>query len=148
MGIYTKEEEHQLFNLGIDDTAKGYLLETARWGKFMGVITAILLLLFTIFLGIAMVFYMPPAYTAVYGSGIAQYLLVIVVVLGVDFYPVYAIIKAASLIKKGINFNDQLMFNNGLRFLKNVFRYLGIITILLIIFYGVILVVSFLSALV
>ena len=40
MGLFNDKQE-SIFDFGIDETAKAYLLETARWGKFLAIISLV-----------------------------------------------------------------------------------------------------------
>ena len=146
MGIYTKNEETDLFRLQIDETAKSYVLETARWAKFLGIIAIIMVVLASIFMAFLTLYYLP-AYTSYASGGMVQYIITVLVVVGIDFYPIFATLKFSALGKKAMTLNNQDALTDSLRYLKNLFKYFGIVTIIIIVLYGVLLIVSVLSSL-
>lgn len=147
MGIYTKDDQEALFNLQIDDTAKSYFLEMARWGKFLGIIAAIMIILASIFMGFLMMYYLPTYTSMPVSGGVIEYIITVLIVIAIDFYPIFAILKFSALSKKAVTLNNQEALNNALRYLKNIFKYFGIITIIIIVFYGIALLISILGAL-
>ena len=53
-----------------------------------------------------------------------------IVMVGLYFYPIYALLKFSSCMKKGIHNNNQELINEGFRYQKNMFRYTGILLII------------------
>ncbi len=126
------QQEVNIFESSMDETAKAHLLETTRWTKFLAIMgfiaTAfiILMALFMLMFGAVL-----PSYSGVGAVGSALYFLVMA---ALYFYPAWALIRFSSLMKRGINTNNQEMINDGLRHQKNMYRYLGILTIILLVF--------------
>lgn len=134
---FNREEQHQ--HLIIDEIGKSYLLDTARWGRFIGIVYTVAILLVCLFFPVVMI--SNPQYQELsHGAASFWFIFYIIVLLAIYFYPLYAIIKSASQARKAISQNDQLLLNDSFRLTKNLYKYLGVMTIVLICFYGLIIV--------
>jgi len=118
----------------IDDTAKAYLQETARWGKFLsifGIIVSAIMLM----AGLAFTF---TGIGAIYSSmGIPSALIGILYLLfaAVYLYPFIALLRFSTTVKEALVLNDNTTLNTSFRFLKNHFKSIGIIIIVMIAIY-------------
>ena len=130
------EQTNSLNNLLVDEQGKYYLLDTARWGRFIGIVYSIAIFLVCLLFRFAMV--NNPQYETVANSGSIGLLMVfyLAFMIGINFYPLYAIIKSASQARKGIGQNNQFLLNDSFRLTRNLYKYLGILTIVLLCFYG------------
>lgn len=137
------QNEKSIFNLGIDDEANYNLLELAKWARFLGIIGYV-------FLGLMVVasFIFMFAFSEL-SSGVmtaTAIILVYLVIAGLYFYPVYALYKSGKEIKSGLLSSDQIEFNRGLQYLKNCFKYMGILTIVILSFYAIALIIGLISS--
>ncbi|MCB9045673.1 MAG: hypothetical protein H6550_06005 [Chitinophagales bacterium] len=132
----------------VDETGRSHMLELGRWGRFMAIASFImmgLMVLKGLFAMISMV-----AWSEGFGLGgsfagpsvFVMYLLMA----GINFYPTYALYKYTSLIKRATMLEDQYMFNEAFRYLKNAFKYLGVLLIIIICLYALIFIVAGISA--
>lgn len=132
-----------IFHLEVDELAKAHMLETARWAKFLAIVFFILfgLVLVSMVAMIALVSNISNKYgasgadVAALNSGVS--IISIIVALGLYFYPVYALYKFSSVLKTGINTANQEEFNRALGYQKSMFKYMGILTIIALVFYGI-----------
>ena len=129
------KEDKEIFSLKVDDVAKAYLLETMRWTKFIGILFSIFLILMCLVFAFVMFVYMPGLQTPVPNAGLSVTLMSIAM-LGFNFYPIFALLRFSSLVRKAIESANQHEFNHALKYLKNLFRYIGIFTIIIIVIYG------------
>lgn len=129
-----RDENKSIFNLQVDEVSKSYLLEAAKWVKFLVIVSLIsmgLLLLLFIFAGAAMT-----SMSSAYGGGgmgalgATGMIFMMVLVLGIYFYPIYAMLKFANLTKAGLMSVNQQQFNEGLGYFKGAMKYMGILTII------------------
>jgi len=132
-------EENNEF--GLDATAQAHLLETVRWTKFLAIVGFIFMGLFLLII-IVMIAAGPmishytenmgqPVNRNPFGAlGMIGLGIIYLVILCIYFYPVYALMKFSSCIKKGIRNRDQHYLNIGFRYQKNMYLYIGILTIL------------------
>lgn len=58
------------------------------------------------------------------------------IVVGLCFYPFYTLSRFARGIRSAIELRNQSRFNESLRYLKGVYRYMGIATVLLLAFFA------------
>lgn len=129
--------------LELDEASKDYLRTTVKWTTFLAIVGFI-------FLGLSLLFAiglftagnrMPgmfegnaqmEAFTTVGWIGMGIIYLVIILL---NFYPVYALFKFSSCIRRGIAQNDSVMIREGFRQQRNMFIYLGILTLITLGFY-------------
>jgi len=134
------DNTENIFHLEVDQTAKAYMVETARWAKFLAILTFIMmgiLVLASKFIGDYMALQystqglqMPEWFSTVI-------MVVYILVVCLYFYPVFALLKFSNLIKPAVQAANKEQFNNAFRYLKNMFKYIGILTIIFLSFYGI-----------
>jgi hypothetical protein len=129
-----EQKNIDIFSSGLDETAKAHLLETTRWTKFLAIASFIglgLMILSGIFLASFVSTYSTTnSYSE--GSGI---LVGYVIVALIYFYPLFALLKFSSNMKNGILTNNQELINEGFRYQKGMFRYIGIVMIIGLFFF-------------
>lgn len=135
-----------LFSLSIDPVTKTHLSEAAKWARFLaivGMIFLVMMILAGVF-GSAMLFstmggmddnYGGGTGMGAYGSGImAAYLVVIAVIY---FFPLLFTLRFANQMRTALNANDQQALNASFLNLKATFRYIGVFTIILLVFMAI-----------
>jgi hypothetical protein len=141
-------EEKGIFNLQVDEVSKAHLKEAARWGTFLSIMSFIGMALFII------VFTAAGAQLSTMSGGTSLYsllgatgmLLYVVFIVGIYFYPVYALFKFSTNIKAGVNTSDQARFNKGLAYLKGMFKYMGILIIIMLALSVLVFIVAIIAA--
>lgn len=134
MSMFNHSDENK--GITLDATAKAHMLEMGRWTKFLAIFMWVIMTLFFV-TGIVMAFtYFPALYAdsneEAYGVVVGIMMVVIMIVYAaVFFYPTWVLYKYASMVKQAINNADQYLFNKALQYLKNYFRYTGILIIVL-----------------
>ncbi len=122
-----------IFNLDVNDRVKSILLNMARWTKFLAIMGFIMMgIMIATF---AVVSFNVPGNSIAYKAGYTFGILIFV--LGIYFYPTYALLRFSSKIKMAFTSVNQEQFEIGLNNLKNSFKYIGILMIICIILYGV-----------
>ena len=133
-----------IFKLEIDAQAKSSFLEMARWTKFLAILGFVLMGL-TLLAGIAMAFLLTRfgessgGASSLSGLGAAGPVYIIAAfVFGVSiyFYPTYALLRYSTCISRALNTDNKVLFNTAIKYLKNSFKYIGILTIILLVLYG------------
>lgn len=137
-------DEQQIFGLTVDETAKSYLYNTARWAKFLGIIyfimTGIVATLFPVLV------FETNSYNFMPDDGkLIMVLVVVAFTIGLNFYPLFALIRFSAKIKPALQTDSQQLFHAGLRTMKNMFKYIGILTIVFISLYGVMFLMAIIS---
>src|SRR5687768_13523354 len=107
MENYFNSKEQQGNNLIVDELGQSYLLDTARWGRFIGIVYAVAILLVCLFFPLILIH--NPQYETLANSGYAIFFTIfyIVFLIGINFYPLYALIKSAVQAQKAVLLNDQ-----------------------------------------
>ena len=135
-----EQNKESIFGIQIDLDSRDYLLESCKWAKFLAivgmVITGLLMvLMFFSFFSLSLV-------KDTFSSFYTLYSLVYLGVIALYSYPVIALYRFSKKVRIGIDQADQVEFNEGLRFLKATFRYIGIMTIIIIALYSIILLIA------
>lgn len=138
-----------LFNLTIDPLTKSHLYETAKWARFLsivGMISLALMILFglffsTIFSSLSNNSFdgAEPSTEWTTGMGMAMGIIYIIIAI-IWFFPLLYLLRFSNTIKSAVNSNDQNALNVSFQNLKACFRYIGIVTIIIIALYALILV--------
>jgi len=140
------EPSPSLFTLSVDPISKVHLEETARWARFLALAGMVLLSLgvagifvFGIYTGLLSGSVDDPGISSAYGLGIAVFYLLL---LGVWFFPLLFLLRFANKMRAALGGNDQEALTTAVMNLKSCFRYVGIITILILTLYAVVIVVA------
>ena len=145
MENYTEQNpDTSLFGFGIDQSSRAHLSEAAKWAKFLAIVGFVmcgLIVLAAIFLGSFLATMTISegyrssaagltggmgAFIAIFYSGIAI----------LFFFPYLFLFRFATRMKAALNTNDQLTLNTSFQNLKIMFRYVGILTIVMLSFYA------------
>jgi hypothetical protein len=144
------ESNQSLFSLTIDPITKAHLLETAKWGRFLailGIISLVLLLLICT-VGISLMPDTPYSDISGFSSGafrvgIAFYVIVISVIW---FFPLLILLRFSNGMRTALYGNDQNLLNGSFQNLKRLFRFVGIVTIIVLALYVLVIVMIAISA--
>lgn len=125
-----------------NDEMKAYLMETAKWGKFLAImgyigIGIIALLGLFIMLGFSAF----SEYTQIpFPMGALGIIYILFAVL--YYFPVYYLHKFSNRSKQALLMNDQTSLTSSFSNLKSLFRFLGIATIVILSLYALIVVIA------
>ncbi|KAF2342818.1 hypothetical protein [Flavobacterium tistrianum] len=138
------------FEMQFDESAKGFLKETAKWANVLSIIG---------FVGIG--FMALAAISGLLSSNITTLnlgplngitgkviALVYIILIVVYFFPVYYLNKFAVNVKKAFRENDSHTLTESLKYLKSHFKYIAVFTISFIVLYISIIVIAIIIALV
>lgn len=144
--------EEQSESLKFDDSIKNIIAEIAKWGKFVGIVGFVLSGLILIigflfmFMGdtlsskLAALGQPAGSVTAVVGFAYA-------VVAILYYFPSKYLYDFSIYAKQAVEFNDQESINYSFERLKSLFRFLGIVAMVFLGFYGITLLFSLLGSL-
>jgi hypothetical protein len=119
----------------------GYLGEMRRWTLFLSVIGFIfigLVVVMSLFTGGMMRAILPM-------GGLLVTILMLILAL-IYFFPIYFLFKFSAVSKEAIGTNDSLKLEEATRYLKRFFKYIGIMTIVLLCIYVIGIIVGGLGA--
>lgn len=128
--------------LTINNEINAYLLETAKWGKFLAIIGYIGMA----FMVLAGLFFMV-GFSALseftkMPFPIGSFGLIYILIAVIYYFPVSFLHKFSDQAKQAVIMNDQGLLNSGFGNLKSLFKFMGIFTIVVISLYALILVIA------
>ena len=154
MQQYTEQnQETSLFGFGIDQSSRVHLSEAAKWAKFISIVGFVmcgLIVVMAFFMGTFLATMTNPYNEGYSSSGgltkgmgalVAFFYIAIAVLV---FFPYLFLFRFATRMKTALNTNDQLTLNTSFQNLKIMFRYVGILTIVMLSFYalGILIVIA------
>jgi hypothetical protein len=126
---------------------KQYLIETSKWGKFVGIVGYVgmgllILFAFVMMFGLSVL-------SQLSGAGFPMGLLgfVYIIIAGVYYFPITYLYKFSVQIKQGLDSNDTTTITSGFQNLKSLFKFMGIFPIVVLSLYGLILLIAIPTAL-
>ncbi|MBL7718394.1 MAG: hypothetical protein JNL72_06135 [Flavipsychrobacter sp.] len=131
--------EKDVFSLQLSDRGKSNLLEVSRWGKFLGYVAIIYILLVVGFF--AYIMSRISAMAASYGNTgqlktvILWYWIMLIVGVLLTVYPIYSLIRFERLIKPALYTSDQDRLDTAFAQLGSLFKYLGILTLIFLLLF-------------
>jgi hypothetical protein len=135
MQHYTEQnQETSLFGFGIDQSSRAHLAEAAKWAKFLAIVGFVicgLIIVLSFFIGTLFSTSMSRYDTAGLGSSFG--IIITIVYLGIGilyFFPCLFLFKFANNMITALNSNEQITLNRSFQNLKIMFRYVGILTII------------------
>ena len=146
------EQPNTIFSLSIDPVTKSHLIEAAKWARFLaivGMISLALLVVLGFYFSIMMTGTLKERFDETgnsqaislgIGIGVAIMYLVMAVIW---FFPLMYLLRFSNQMRTAIEGNDQESLNTSVQNLKICFRYLGIVTIIGILFYILFFAISF-----
>lgn len=133
------QNESKIFSLEVDDIAKSHMLEMGRWGKFLSIVGFIMIGLMVLggfFSAIAMSALTSSSLLG--GIGGMGLFLIYLVMGAILFYPTFSLFRFATNIKPALNTMNREQFNTAFANLKSMFKYWGIMMIIILSLYGIV----------
>ena len=149
-----QNQETSLFGFGIDQSSRTHLSEAAKWAKFLAIVGFVmcgLIVVIAIFAGSFLATMMTSegyrsattGLTGGMGAFIAIFYIGIAILF---FFPYLSLFRFATRMKTALNTNDQLTLNTSFQNLKIMFRYVGILTIVMLSFYALVILMLIITA--
>ncbi|HEX6334226.1 MAG TPA: hypothetical protein VFZ78_08355 [Flavisolibacter sp.] len=138
------DQNRGLFSLSIEPLTKSYLVDIARWARFLSLFGMVGITLMLVS-GIAYSIWLNTFFTSMQDRGISSAFgnavgigaaVSVVVAAALVFFPLMYMYRFATRMRKALAANDQHSLNIAFLNLKIYFRYIGIITILIIVFFA------------
>lgn len=151
-------QNNSLFDLSITPESRSHLSETAKWAKFLaicGMIALVLVVIFGLYVSFALTRGMSQFENEIrreglgYSStGLGATTAVMYILIGVlYFFPLLFLLHFANKMKAALAANDGGMLSESFRNLKKTFRYMGVLTIIGLVFFALALLLGGLAAL-
>jgi hypothetical protein len=146
--LQTSPTSDNLFDLQIDQQNTSYLTEIARWGKFLSIIGFISIGLLTLFFTISL---LTGGSTSAASFGGTSYEMantlgrtvvpaIMIVLFLIYFFPTFYLYKFSTQMQTALRNNDQINLNNAFGNLKSAFKFVGILTIIILGVYALLLI--------
>ena len=122
----------------ITDEIKGFLKQASIWGKILGIIGFFILGIFLvmIILFLIQMSSINESFPRMPFGMFKFYILMYVVVIVLQFFPTYFVYNFGTTMNLALKKNDQEQLRKGFFFLKNLFKWLGILILVSIVLYG------------
>jgi len=140
--------ENENSQLAISGQGKMYLLETAKWAKFLAIITFVFLGLAAlggIFM-IAMHSLMPAPAGRMMGplghAFFVVYGLFLLIIVAIAIIPTYYLYQFAVRTQAAVVSNDEVVMTESLGWLKKRFKFIGVMTIVVLCFYVLMIIIG------
>jgi len=138
-----EDQTNSVFGLNIDPNSQSHLTEGAKWAKFLAIVGFVmcgLIAIFGVFAGSILTSFNSRnselgndrAYTAGMGIGAAILYIGIAVLY---FFPCLFLYRYSVKMKQALTTKDQDTLTSSFQNLKIMFRYMGILTIVVLAFY-------------
>ncbi|MBM3455664.1 MAG: hypothetical protein FJX30_06665 [Alphaproteobacteria bacterium] len=122
----------------MDNEVKSFLLETAQWAKFISIVG---------FVGVGFMVLGGLMLAGVGGGYFAIMVIIYLLMALIYFFPILYLYKAAVGLKNGINSNNQELFKDGVQNLKSHYKFIGILTTVVLSLYVLSIIFGLLGAL-
>lgn len=144
-----EQNTSNLFELQVDHQSNAYLKETAKWAKFLSIIGFIgcaLIILVGIFAGSVMATTLGDMGGG-FGGGMGVVMAVVYILFALlAFFPYLYLYRFANQMQVALRNNDQAALTTSFGNLKSCFKFVGILTIIILAFYALALVFGVLGA--
>lgn len=147
--------EIEEFGLQLNESAKEFLKETAKWAYFLSILGYVgigLIVLVAIFAGAifsTLGAMMPGEIAGKIGSTFGIIITVMYLLFAaLYFFPVYYLNKFASNLKTALQNNDSNFLTSSFEYLKSHYKFIGMMMVITFSLYGLVIVFSIISALI
>ncbi len=144
-----QQQSENLFDLQLDQQSSVYLAETAKWGKFLSILGFILtglLLIVGIFMGSFVASSMATT-EGLGGMSSTFFTMIYIIIALVYFFPCLYLFRFSTKAQEALRSNEQGMLTESFKNLKSCFRFMGILTIVILAFYALAFVIGIGAAL-
>jgi len=122
--------------LRVSNDAKGFLKEAARWAQFLSIIgfvmigLVLIVTLISFAIGAESASSLDGAFSISVGGGLGG-VLGLIILLIIYFFPILYMYNFSVNIKKALQIDDEDALTKGFEYLKSHYKYVGILTIIL-----------------
>jgi hypothetical protein len=131
--------EHEIETLIITEDIRSYIYESAKWSRFLSIV-GFILTFFMVIAALSMNSIMTamseiPAYSGLAKFGSAGLTLIYLIIALIYFYPSFLMYKFAGSAKQAVLYGDQASLSLAMQKMKSIFKFWGILTIILLSIY-------------
>lgn len=144
MEEYTDNQVTERQELNLDLAGISHLKETRGWTQFLSILGFIFLGFMLIFGLAGGTFMNKMGPTEQIGSGL--FIAMIIIMIVVYFFPIYFLFNFSRFSKTAIETKDPISFTEAMRYLKLHYRYMGILTIIMVSIYALALILGIMAS--
>ena len=149
----SEESTVEKFELQVNESAKGFLNEAAKWAYFLSILGYIgvgFIVLAAIFAGAIFTTIgqmMPLEQMGMFSSAFGIIMTVVyLLIAALYFFPIYYLNRFASKLKAALRDNNSETLANSFEYLKSHYKFIGILALITLCFYGLIIVFVIITA--
>ncbi|QKG81055.1 DUF5362 family protein [Tenuifilum thalassicum] len=125
--------QNQTNEMRINNEVKNYLIETAKWGKFLAIVGYVFLGIIVL---VGLLFIVGVSWLNSFSANPARFAGVIYFIIALVYYfPINFLHKFSNSIRNGLESDSETMVTFGFQNLKSLFKFMGIITIIVLAIY-------------
>lgn len=141
-----EQNETTLFKLEVEGASVQFLSETAKWAKFlsiMGFITTGIIVIFALFAGVIFKTAFASLGNSGMGSGVSVLISFVYIAFALlYFFPCLYMFRFSTKMQTALAENNQLELTNAFENLKSAFKFVGIMTIVILALYALVFIVG------
>jgi uncharacterized membrane protein len=145
------QNETTLFKLEVEELSTRFLSETAKWGKFLSIVGFIfigLIVIVAIFAGTLLGTMAGFGGNAMLAGGMSIFITILyLAIAALYFFPCLYMFRFSTKMKRALAENNQELLNSSFENLKSCFKFMGIMTIILLSFYAIALLIGIVGSL-
>jgi len=146
-----ENSEIEKFELQLNESAKGFLKEAAKWAYFLSILGYIgigFIVLIAVFAGTLFAFMsnMSPEMSNIGTMGGSFISAIYLIIAALYFFPIYYLNKFASKAKDALRDNNSETLTNSFEYLKSHYKFIGILALITLCFYALIIVFVVIAA--
>jgi len=141
--LQTSATSDNFFDLQIDQQNTSYLSEIARWGKFLSIIGFIAIGLFTLVFAVVLLAggnstssFGGTSYEMGYTLGKTIGPVILIALMLIYFFPTLYLFRFSTQMQTALRNNDQVSLTSSFGNLKSCFKFVGILTIVVLCMYA------------
>lgn len=129
-------------SISINDEIKDYFMESAKWAKFLSILGFVGLGLMVLISIVMIIFGALFNNYSNRGAQPALIAIIYIIMAVVYYFPIKNLYQFANGVKRGINANEQESFTAAIRNLKSHYKFIGILSIVIVSLYLFILLIT------
>jgi len=141
----SKKEEQMGGNMHISDEIKEYLIETAKWTRFLAIIGFIGIGLLILIAFSAKYFFSLLPLQTVQAVAIGTLSVIYFILAGIYFFPVNYLFKFSGNLKSALEIEDQEELTSAFKNLKSHYKFIGIFVAIVLSLYAMLFIMALLG---
>ena len=138
--------------LRLNNYAKNFLRETARWTKFISIVGFVMIgllvgfSLLSMLMGIGSSPGLDSTFSTSYAGGTLVGFIFILLILAIYFFPILYLYKFSKNMNRALELEDETTLTKGFEYLKSHYKFIGILTVIGVSLYLIFFIIGIASA--